>query len=1435
MNSYIDLDRKYRTLTQKDLEHAETLSAADYFDSRDARSWRELVENPRVVLLAEAGAGKTEELRHMANVLRGEGRYAFFIEIESLGRKSLRDSLSAEDETLLDAWKADGRASAWFFLDAVDELKLTQVRFDSALQTFAKGVGGLLERLNVVVACRPNDWRAVTDMEALTRLLPRHSPGVREMPSADAFFELLERQEATPKSSEKQVTNFLTVVLVPLTDPQIRTFVRERGANAEDFAAELDRRHAWDFARRPLDLIELVDLWKVSGKLGTRVAQHEANVNAKLREKPDRADNDVLSSDMAAEGAERLALALALTRTRSLRTPDQPLLRERAIGVLSPAEVLQDWTEAQVLALLRRGLFDPATYGRVRFHHRSVQEYLAARRLLALRSRGMSIKALFGLLFAETYGVKVLVPSMRPIAAWLALWLDEVRREVVAREPEVLLRMGDPEALTLAAKREILRSFVAAYGQGGWRGVRVPIDEVRRLSDPRLDPTIRELWVAGKTNEDSRELLLELIWKSQSPGCLDIAERAANDRSYSPYHRLLGVRALLDLAQEKPLRKIAKNLLGSRGGWPRKSVATVAAALFPIALTVDELLILAERTPEAPSSTEGFKWEMRGVCNDIQLGPDAEKLRNGLVKLIEGGAEQNADIYNPTSSLGHLAPGLRVLCMRQWVGSNWGETSEFVTACVVGHRYRNSPDDHQTSELTDIARDTDATLRRAFFWADVDFVDRAGKMQDSWNRMYLALYEGLLKDFQPSDRSWLLEDLLSMSREEDKKVALEALLWIWRSLGRSPSELGQLRQACGEEEALLATLNEISKPPSPSPVQLELEKKQKERTEAAELRKELRLLEWDAWRHEVLVDSQRAFEPAFQRHNTYLFMKWLSGSSFPQSKAWDRSRIVRAFNDDVAVRLTDALCRYWRAEVPSLPTERPPVERNSYPDQWFVGLVGLFVESRTRGWAERLSQDEVRLAVRYAILELNGFPEWLADLAKAQPQIVREVLSVELRAQVAEKVQARESLPLLQSLSHASGGLKTLLYETCKEIFINWQAAAAGSGRKDRSSYYLPQLFEVLAESADEDERLQLAEICRTRLQANKAGPLSITWLKLLLKLDIASGASELDAALAVASPQEAVEMVAALFGRTDRDGRALGEVDADAAAAVLGRLLRAAFRTVRPEDDVEHEGVYTPAVRDDAERGRSYLFSALVSTPGKRARDELMALARDPLLGDLQERLRHLARERAANDSEFEDFQPADIRALDARLEKPPKSRDALFLMMIDRLGDLQHDIAHHDFSDRRTLRDIGQEVEMQRTLAMRLEAMSKGNYTVTRESEVADSKRTDIVLAASGSLQKAVIEIKIADDRWRLVQLERALTGQLVALYERHENCRAGCLLLTNNGTRNFWQKSGVRLDWPGLVHHLQSLAQEVEAGRNSELRVAVFGLDLRDPALP
>ena len=505
MTGFIDLQRRFHELTDSDLEDTESLLIWSGSGFGPDIGWSELLQYARVILLAEAGSGKTEEMREQARRLAGEGRFAFFIPLESLGqgRGQVTDPLSPTEEKRFDQWKAEGKEPAWIFLDAVDELKLVEGKLDRALNRLSKAIDGHLGRTRIIISCRPSDWRSGSDPNTVQHRLP--VPEVRRESSArppeEVFIDALRnerggRSHVSPAEEEIPAQERMrTVAMLPMSDSQIKQFAKCHGLNdASTFLAEIARQDAWAFARRPLDLIALIEIWSRSGRLGTRAEQHEANVAAKLKDDPERPDRGVLTDTKARLGVERLALALALTRTRTIRSPDQTLERHRTDGVLDAETILPDWTPAERQALLRRALFDPATYGRVRFHHRSVQEYLAAQRLRGLRKKGMPIKALRRLLFAQHYGVEVVFPSMREIAAWLALWIDAVRKELIRREPETLISLGDPGSLDLATRREHLRAFVAEYGRGGWRGLNISFTEVRRLAHPELASVIRECW-----------------------------------------------------------------------------------------------------------------------------------------------------------------------------------------------------------------------------------------------------------------------------------------------------------------------------------------------------------------------------------------------------------------------------------------------------------------------------------------------------------------------------------------------------------------------------------------------------------------------------------------------------------------------------------------------------------------------------------------------------------------------------------------------------------------------------------------------------------------------------------------------------------------------------------------------------------------------------
>ena len=595
MTEFVELDRQFRELmdaelTTDELGDAESFLLRDQMGLGSGIGWAEILEHSRVVLLAEAGAGKTAEMEEQAKRLARKGQYAFFLPLEALDRDPISDLLSNSEAQRFHQWKEDAEAAVWFFLDSVDELKLTRSKFDRALLRFANEIDDHLDRARVIVSCRPSDWRPQQDLATVRiRLAVRRKPEeISAQPAQEAFLAALRERpaETVHASEEKQGgsarAGVRTLAMLPMSDRQVELFARQSNVSAPaEFLEEVDRQNAQDYARRPLDLAELIKRWNSSGDLGTRAQQHEANVTAKLQDHPDRPDRDVLSDNRALEGAEQLALSLALTSARTIRSPEQAMEFDPEEGVLRAEVALPDWTEEQRQALLRRALFDPATYGRVRFHHRSVQEYLAARRLRALRDKGMSTRALFRLLFAERYGVEVVFPSMRAIAAWLALWDEDTRKELMVREPEVLLSFGDPATLEVQVRIDLLRAFVKRYGEGGRRGLRIEIEEVRRLAHPDLEIVVRKCWQEGVANADVRELLLQLIWQGRMESCADLAEAAAFDTSGDSYGRIVAIRALVACGRDETLRKCASAMLAERDSWPDEVVCSVAAGLFP--------------------------------------------------------------------------------------------------------------------------------------------------------------------------------------------------------------------------------------------------------------------------------------------------------------------------------------------------------------------------------------------------------------------------------------------------------------------------------------------------------------------------------------------------------------------------------------------------------------------------------------------------------------------------------------------------------------------------------------------------------------------------------------------------------------------------------------------------------------------------------------
>jgi hypothetical protein len=1431
--AYIDLSRRFRDLKESELEDPELLASLN--DSRWAAvtgmsfGWAELLQHPRAVILAEAGSGKTAEMQAQAARLRAEGKAAFFIPLEALDREPLGEIFSAEENRSLDAWKEEGLAPGSFFLDAVDELKLTRGKLDRAFNRLAKDLDGHLHRAHCVISCRPSDFNRSTDLAAIRSKLPFVPSQQVAQSDADEVF-------LVPPSEPR------TVILLPLSREQISAFIRSSGVtDTANLIEEVNRRDAWVFARRPGDLINLIALWKANSRLGTRVEQHEANIRAKIRDKLDRPDHGVLSEDQARSGAERLALALALTRTRTIRAPEELFGSEGPEGVLDPAAILSDWTPQQRQALLSRALFDPATYGRVRFHHRTVQEYLAAKRLLALRqaSPGMSTKSLSRLLFAERYGMPVVIPSMQAIAAWLALWDDDILREMMEREPETLLSMGDSESLSMDKRAKLLRAFVKLYGAGGWHGLDIHPDGIQQFADPALGHVVRELWDTKPKSPDVTELLLEIIWRGAIEECSDIAHTAAFDASQPATQRVFAIRTLAKCSKTESLSQLRGSILSEPEKWPEDVIDAVVKDLFPNTLSVADLIALIQSRNKPKRTTNGLYWAIRRIVEEIDpLSATAKDLRESLADLIWEGRHQNQEWYNPQSSFGHIAPVLARLCDRQLEAMASAHIpDDLIQASAIANRFGRNKS--EAADLIPPLRrhfESHPVLREAAFRIELKLSAEATRSEDSWDQYFQSIHYGLLNQPVADDRAWLLAALADSQVREHRQAALHALISLWAWQGKDASLFNELAKAVDNNEELSAILRQRSTPSDSDLKHKEWQQRDQQQKLEQQEQERQRNEQWTRWREELLANPEAAFSVEGVQTTVHNLHQWLAMRHRSTSRytLWDENALQAEFGADIAARAVKAFSAIWREYPPTPRSQRAADDQDRTLRVWkHEGLAGLAAEASQHGWATRLNPEEARIAAAYATIEINEFPGWAKDLAAAHPTIVDEVIGGELTAELT-KDEGHSYLPTLQNLTNADVGLKRLLAPRLLDWLPRWPTTFQNDQCRQQSSLHLRQVLGILYDVLVGQEREKVKELCRQRLSDDPNGPLALTWLRGLFRFDPEAATQAFEDVLASLPEQKratgAIAILGDLFGHRDLT---LGFVDNRSRATSLGRLVRCAYRYVRPAEDQKHEGDDTPDSRDDAESAREFLLMELLDTPGAEAHRAILDLAKDPLFAHFPDRLLLLERRRTARDAEGPALTTQAVVALEKRLEAPPDSRDSLFACMVDRLDDLAHDLAHHDFTIRSTLQTIKEELDLQRNLAWLLERAANDAYKISREEEVADRKKPDIRLATIRGDQKAAIEVKIADS-WTITELEDALRNQLVVQYLRHDVCSAGCLLLTYHGRKQYWEspKTGQRLSFSEVIEYLRSVAREIESERNHEVRLHVFPLDLTPP---
>lgn len=1423
------MDRTFKDLkapTGKD--DALEVSWGERFDDSGI-SWDELLKSQRILIVSEAGAGKTYECESKARELFARGEPAFFLSLESVASAGVVATLFGDEHTRFNDWLASSSQVAYFFLDSIDELQLVHRSFKDALRRFAHDTRGALGRATVVITARP----VPIDRQAFRDMLPVPTP-VRQEDSQVEFIRIAMDGPSKTKDDEPPASR--EVELLPLTGAQIVEFARTRHVEyPEALLAAIDAKHAREFARKPQDLIELCDDWREHGGLRAHFEQIQSHVRARLAARPDRREKADLPPAKAKIGAQRLALAVILSRRLTIRYSAGSDSDSSGAAPIDPRALLADWGPDEVLTLLERPIFVEGGYGRVRFHHRSVMEFLAARQIHDLIEAGLlALSAAYRMLFGLTGSNQtILRPSMRPVAAWLALLRPDMFERVVKIEPDCLLTQGDPESLTDLQRERALLGFVARYGKGQWRGLEVPNLQVVRLAQLGLAGTVKSAWAAGVEAPEVRELLLRLVSAGHIQGCADLVAHVAADASCNDRERFEALLALAALGDSR-LAPMVDAIVTLAPGWSERLARWVGTMLYPEHVTEAQLVQLLARVRSETRRSGDYADSVARVIQKADIGQARlEALLPDVLRLARGGLSAVEEEFQEADGRLEMSSILRALCLRLLELGSVSET--LIEASVLARRSADASSGLGKGK-TELSAQLDSlpdSWRQRVFEADLACVESLGGDRSVRYRLNRVVYEGALNYTLERDGPWVRAALADVQMPPERRaVLLHLAAHLYAIEGSLKDGEGALRGAVADATALIDELNSIIASNQPSPEFLKMQKEQRKRQERQAKK---RADERDAWariRRELAEQPALALGPG--RRDSTIWNLWLVlrklGRNGDEGR-WDRAFLVSQFGVEVTDRLRLALMAYWRSMRPTVRCERRLGEENTYLVVWTIGLMGIYAEAEDPLWATKLTRSEAELAARYALLELNGLPSWLGSLGKAHATVVDAVVGAELLDELLDAGGDKgwHSM-VLQSLRNGTQDVAQLLLPR----LVGWLAWSGSTlmqlPHSPSNEQKLSQVVGVLLAHAAPEIKSPLEELTAAQVREAGTGPYLLFWLPVLFSLAPLRGVESMLPVLA-AIPVEpngtAVHIIGSLFNQ--RTGSGSTDWAAKLAPAQLLRLTLEFHRHVRPEDDLVHDTVYSPGARDAAENGRRYIFDALMKASGPEALSAKLALAADPLFERLRDRIAALAQERLAAEIDTSAWTPTEVATLLAHKELSPKTTTDMAQLLVDRLDDLQ-ELMLKDTGPRAGWALIDDENTLRPMIARELEVASREAYTVDQEAVTADGKETDIRLRAVLGYQ-ATIELKVGEKGRSARELCDTIDDQLVKKYMAHREARTGCLLVSVADPDKYWlhPEANQRIDRFGLQTLLQAKAEEAQHRLGGEARVLARVLDL------
>ncbi len=1397
-----------------------------YLDqTRHALDWAALLERRRVVILAEAGSGKSTEFKEQCRLAVARGEFGFFATVRETAERGFDAALGRTNAAAYKSWRESNKR-AWIFLDSVDEAKVRDVLFQDALNVLADSIAGCESRAHIFISGRHSDWEFRRDLTTLNSTLPIPAEGDKREPidPNELVINTIRRvKQEDPPEPEKP----MVVVMLPLNHERILQFARSSDvADADVFHEAMESNNLLSFARRPLDLQWLVGHWRTNQRFGTFNEMLSLSIDQRLLEKdPLRSRQDEFSMEEARMALHRIGAALVLQRLDFIAIPDSEADLAEKSQALSLGDVLPEWKSANLAGLIVKPIFDPANAGFIRLHNDNegaVRSFLAARWLTGLRTLNCPAKSVDELLFGDTYGIKLVKPSMRETAAWLSLHDEHIASEAIARDPWLLLTCGDPGSLPLQTRAKALSAAIKAIANDENIS---PLnhDSLRRFSKPDMTPYLTEEWGKHKEQAAPRELILQIIWLGRLMDCAVIAAEANFGAYADRYTQIYSTRALMAVGSKDDKARIARYLAEHSTDMAPEVFWDGVQWLFPKYFTTADLnAALQISSLRENAGGHGLLYNGKTFADRISTAADSATLLATLINILEAEFEQ-AGMHPLLEMLEACA--LRLLELSSSPIAPKLCVDAYLLLSRIHRHHRGGPG--LDGDLAKALRTTSAN-RREVFWGTVNSAslrtELNGKTPTSlW---HIQLF-GIRLNLGAADIEWLMRDL--DSKPDYLELISTAAMEIWRNIGSPESVLAQISGASEKRPAAKAIVEQWLAPPVAPAEDLAYQSQSRHIQEKAAKHANERDESWRKFSDDLRRDPtvlRTCIAPTAKGVDWRLFHLWhllsqLQGNQSHYSNA-DLGLMVPLLGQAVVDELRLAFIGQWRQWRPTLKIDRPIGERNVTHSADHFGILGISLEAaQSPDWATKLSEEEADHAGIYSTMELNGFPMWFASFCEQQPKSAAKLLN---RCLVLEwhpgPLDMRREV--LDDLARSDSQTCALVAQDVMDLL---------ESRPTSSLHILEPALQIAFKGLSERRRL------KAHLMAKfgdcTSDSLRACYLSVLFAMDHEASVAMLSEAMSKLGANEQTQLAKQVLPKIFGDDWSAPLVRTeDIPSPILEKLVLLAYQTIRIHEDIVHPAgeAYSPGIRDHAESARGRAFKQLVDREGAATHAAIMRMAHRPGFPVDQRHLRRLAYDRAASDSEPAPWRSLDVISYESDYATAPMTSRDLQRVAISKLDDIQLDLIHGDFNQGITVARLEKEVAVQNWFANELKSRQGNSYSLEREPHVNDEKEPDIRLQSKASDASMPIEIKIAET-WSLTELDTALTSQLKGRYLRSRNNRWGILLLVHQKPRDLgWRHpDGTFLTIQKVVTHLQAIADDIASTETDAPQMRVVLVDV------